>query len=587
MFKENKSITMNKIDKAIVKKANVWLNGDYDEDTKSQIRKMMDENPEELVECFYKDLEFGTGGLRGIMGVGSNRMNKYTVGMATQGFANFLKAQYQDMEEISIAIAYDCRNNNTFFAETAANVLTGNGIKVFLFDALRPTPELSFAVRQLKCQGGIVITASHNPKEYNGYKVYGDDGAQLISPYDTMVMDEVQLIGSVSDVKFNGNPALITKIGHEIDELYINNIVNESINPELIKKHKDIKIVYTPIHGTGVKLVPMALKKFGFENIIGVDEQNLVDGNFPTVHSPNPEEPAALKLAIEKAIDSDADLVMASDPDGDRVGIAVRNKNNEFVLLNGNQTASLLFYYILSQHKNKGKLTGNEFIVKTIVTSEILVDIAKSFGVEYFDVLTGFKYIADIIRKEEGRKKFIVGGEESYGYLIGDFVRDKDAVASCCFIAETATWAAEQGKTMYELLGEIYSEYGFYFETLKSIVRKGKSGAEEIQEMMDGFRENPPMEIAGSKVIIIKDYQLQINKNLVSLESTPIDLPKSNVLQFFCENGNKITMRPSGTEPKIKFYFGVKGNLNNADDFEAKTQDLKNSIDEIIKDLKL
>ena len=578
---------MSTIDKAIKEKVNIWLEGDYDEVTKNEIRRMMEENPEELVESFYKDLEFGTGGLRGIMGVGSNRMNKYTVGMATQGLANFLKKQYSDIDEISVAIAYDCRNNNTFFAETAANVLTSNEIKVYLFDALRPTPELSFAVRQLKCQGGIVITASHNPKEYNGYKVYGDDGAQLISPYDKMVMDEAQLIYSVSDVKFDGNPSLLEKIGSEIDDVYIDKIVNESLNPELIKKHKNIKIVYTPIHGTGVKLIPMALKKFGFENIIGVDEQNVVDGNFPTVHSPNPEEPAALEMAIKKAMETDADLVMASDPDADRVGIAVRNKNNEFVLLNGNQTASLLFYYILSEYKNKGKLHGNEFIVKTVVTSEILVDIAKSFGIEYYDVLTGFKYIADIIRKEEGKKKFIVGGEESYGYLIGDFVRDKDAVASCCFIAEAAVWAADQGKTIYELLGEIYAQYGFYFETLKSIVRKGKSGAEEIQSMMSSFRENPPKTIAGSKVVMIKDYLLQINKNLVSLESTPIELPKSNVLQFFCANGNKITMRPSGTEPKIKFYFGLKGVLNNADEFVAKTTELKGDIEDIIKDLNL
>lgn len=577
---------MSTIDKAIIEKANIWLNGDYDEITKNEIKKLMDENPEELVESFYKDLEFGTGGLRGIMGVGSNRMNKYTVGMATQGFANFLKKQYTE-DEISIAIAYDCRNNNTFFAETAANVLSGNGITVYLFDALRPTPELSYAVRHLQCQGGIVITASHNPKEYNGYKVYGDDGAQLIGPYDKMVMDEAQNISSVSEVKFDGNPMLIKKIGEEIDEIYTNEIVKESINPELIKKHKDIKIVYTPIHGTGVKLVPMALKKFGFENIIGVEDQNVVDGNFPTVHSPNPEEPAALEMAIRKAMETDADLVMASDPDADRVGIAVRNKNNEFVLLNGNQTASLLFYYILSEYKNKGKFKGNEFIVKTIVTSEILVDIAKSFGFEYFDVLTGFKYIADIIRKEEGNKKFIVGGEESYGYLIGDFVRDKDAVASCCFIAETAAWAAEQGKSMYELLTEIYTRYGFYFESLKSVVRKGKSGAEEIQAMMSSFRENPPKSIAGSKVVAIKDYDLQIHKNMETHESKPIDLPKSNVLQFFCENGNKITMRPSGTEPKIKFYFGVKGELRNADEFEGKTAELKRDIEEIIKDLKV
>ncbi len=576
---------MNKsIDKNILNKANSWLSGDYDEETKAEIRRMMEHDPDALIDAFYKDLEFGTGGLRGIMGAGSNRMNKYTVGMATQGFANYLKKQYAGNEQISVAIAYDCRNNNTFFADTTANVLTTNGIKVYIFDALRPTPELSFAVRHLKCQGGVVITASHNPKEYNGYKVYGDDGAQLISPYDKMVIEEVRMI-DVSQVNFEGNAALINKIGAEIDELYTDRIKNESLNPEIIEKHKDIKIVYTPIHGTGVKLVPMALKKFGFENIIAVEEQNVNDGNFPTVKSPNPEEPAALEMAIKKAEEAGADLVMASDPDADRVGIAVRNKNGDFVLLNGNQTAALLFYYVMSQHKEKALLKGNEFMVKTIVTSEILVDIANDYGIEYYDVLTGFKYIADIIKREEGNKKFLIGGEESYGYLIGDFVRDKDAVSSCCFIAETATWARERGKSLYDLLAEIYTRYGFYLESLKSVVRKGKTGAEEIQAIMDKFRENPPAEIADSKVVLIKDYLLQKSKDTVNLESFPIELPKSNVLQFFCENGNKITMRPSGTEPKIKFYFGVKGKLEGVSQFEEKTAELKAEIEKIVDSL--
>ncbi len=576
---------MNKsIDKNILNKANSWLSGDYDEETKAEIRRMMEHDPDALIDAFYKDLEFGTGGLRGIMGAGSNRMNKYTVGMATQGFANYLKKQYAGNEQISVAIAYDCRNNNTFFADTTANVLTTNGIKVYIFDALRPTPELSFAVRHLKCQGGVVITASHNPKEYNGYKVYGDDGAQLISPYDKMVIEEVRMI-DVSQVNFEGNAALINKIGAEIDELYTDRIKNESLNPEIIEKHKDIKIVYTPIHGTGVKLVPMALKKFGFENIISVEEQNVNDGNFPTVKSPNPEEPAALEMAIKKAEEAGADLVMASDPDADRVGIAVRNKNGDFVLLNGNQTAALLFYYVMSQHKEKALLKGNEFMVKTIVTSEILVDIANDYGIEYYDVLTGFKYIADIIKREEGNKKFLIGGEESYGYLIGDFVRDKDAVSSCCFIAETAAWARERGKSLYDLLAEIYTRYGFYLESLKSVVRKGKTGAEEIQAIMDKFRENPPAEIADSKVVLIKDYLLQKSKDTVNLESFPIELPKSNVLQFFCENGNKITMRPSGTEPKIKFYFGVKGKLEGVSQFEEKTAELKAEIEKIVDSL--
>jgi phosphoglucomutase len=575
------------IDKAILAKANAWLEGDYDAETKNEIRRMLNEAPDELVDAFYKDLEFGTGGLRGIMGAGSNRMNKYTVGMATQGLANFLKKQYSGLDQISVAIAYDCRNNNTFFAETTANVLSGNGIKVYLFDALRPTPELSFAVRLLGCQGGVVITASHNPKEYNGYKVYGDDGAQLVSPYDKMVIDEVRKINSVSEVKFRGNDALIESIGDKIDEAYTSRIAEESLNPGIIKKQKDIKIVYTPIHGTGVKLVPMALKKFGFENIIGVDEQNVNDGNFPTVKSPNPEEPAALELAIKKAEATGADLVMASDPDADRVGIAVRDRSGKFVLLNGNQTASLLFYYILSQYKERGKLKGNEFMVKTIVTSEILVDIAKDYGIEYYDVLTGFKYIAEIIREQEGKKKFIVGGEESYGYLIGDFVRDKDAVASCCFIAETAAWAAGNGKSLYELLAEIYAKYGFYFESLMSIVRKGKSGAEEIQAMMDGYRKNPPAEIDGSRVVMIKDYQKQTAEDLLSGKTETIELPVSNVLQFFCEDGSKITMRPSGTEPKIKFYFGVKGRLQSPDAFENEMLKLKKKIENIRKSMGL
>ncbi len=577
---------MSNIDPAIIEKAKTWLVGNFDEETKNEVRKLIENPSDELIDSFYKDLEFGTGGLRGIMGVGSNRMNKYTVGMATQGLANFLLKTYPN-KQISFAIAYDCRNNNTFFADVTTNVLTGNGIKVFLFDDLRPTPELSFAVRQLGCQGGIVITASHNPKEYNGYKVYGDDGGQLVSPYDEMVIDEVRKIASIDEVKFEGNKELVTMIGAEIDEIYTDKIAAESLNPQIIKANKDLRIVYTPIHGTGVKLVPMAMKKFGFENIISVNEQNVVTGNFPTVHSPNPEEPAALEMAIKKAQETGADLVMASDPDADRVGIAIRNNHGEFVLLNGNQTASLLFYYILSQYKETGKLKGNEFIVKTIVTSELLIDMAKNYGVETFDVLTGFKYIAEIIRENEGKKKFIVGGEESYGYLIGDFVRDKDAVASCCFIAETFAWANSQGKTMYNLLAEIFTQYGFYHESLKSITKKGKSGADEIQAMMADFRKEPPKNIAGSRVVMVKDYKLSEEKNLISGESKSINLPKSNVIQFFTEEGSKITVRPSGTEPKIKFYFGIKGKLDKIENFESKKAELQGKIETIIKDLGL
>jgi len=575
------------MDQYIIDRAKSWLDGNYDEETKAEVRRLLKDNSDELIDSFYKDLEFGTGGLRGIMGAGSNRMNKYTVGMATQGLANYLINKYGANTEISLAVAYDCRNQNTFFEGITSDVLTANGIKVYQFDALRPTPELSFAIRYLKCQSGIVITASHNPKEYNGYKVYGEDGAQLISPDDKMVIDEVRKIKSIDDVKFNGNSELRISIGKEVDELYIKNIKSISLNPELIEKHKDIKIVYTPIHGTGVELIPNALKEFGFNNIINVPEQDVVDGNFPTVKSPNPEEPAALYMAIEKAKEENADLVMASDPDADRVGVAYRNKNGEFELLNGNQTATLLFYYVLNQWKEKGLLKGNEFIVKTIVTSELLVDIAKKIGVDYYDVLTGFKYIAQIIREEEGEKQFILGGEESYGYLIGDFVRDKDAVASCCFIAETYAWAVDQNKSIDDLLTDIYMDFGFYLESLKSVVRKGKAGADEIAQIMIDYRQNPPKEINNSKVICIKDYEKQLSKNIIEGKETAIDLPKSNVIQFFTEDGSKITVRPSGTEPKIKFYFGIKTELNNKEDYYKVREELKSKLSAIITSLGL
>ena len=575
----------NSIDPTVLTKAQAWLDGNYDEETKAQIREMIDNNPTELVDSFYRDLEFGTGGLRGIMGPGTNRMNRYTVGMATQGLANYLLKNFEDEEQISLAIAYDCRNNNTFFAKVTSDVLTANGIKVYLFDALRPTPELSFAIRHLECESGIVITASHNPKEYNGYKVYWNDGAQLVSPHDKNVIAEVQKIKSIDEVNFESKPELIEIIGEEIDEIYTDLIQHESLSPEIIERQRDLKIVYTPIHGTGVKLAPMALEKFGFTNIYNVPQQDVVDGNFPTVISPNPEESEALSLALKKAEEVGADLVMATDPDSDRVGIAVRKPNKEFVLLNGNQTAALLYKYILSERLEKGLMEGNEFHVKTIVTSELLNDIAISYQLPGYDVLTGFKFIADIIKQLEGEKKFVVGGEESYGYLIGDFVRDKDAISACAFIAEAAAWAADQGKTLYEMLIDIYVEYGFYYETLKSIVRKGKAGAEEIQAMMEQYRTDAPTEINGSFVTDIKDYQLQIHKNLKEGTETAIDLPKSNVIQFFTEDGSKITMRPSGTEPKIKFYFGVKGDLSKAEDFEAVEAELKNKIEAIKADL--
>jgi len=574
------------IDPQIIEKANVWLNGSYDQETKNTIKKMMDNNPQELIESFYRDLEFGTGGLRGIMGVGSNRMNKYTVGSATQGFANYLKANFPDKEQISVAIAYDSRNNSPYFAQITADVFSANGIKVFLFDELRPTPELSFAIRHLGCQGGIVITASHNPKEYNGYKAYWDDGGQLISPHDKNVIDEVNKISSIDDVKFEGNKALIEMIGEEIDKVYLQKIKELSLSPEVIRRQKDMKIVYTPLHGTGVTLVPKSLKQFGFEHVHVVPEQAIADGNFPTVVSPNPEESAALEMAINQAKEIDADLVMATDPDADRVGFAVRN-GNDFVLLNGNQAATILIYYLLTKWKENGKLTGNEYIVKTIVTTELLAEMALKSGVEYFDVLTGFKYIADIIKHYEGKKTFIGGGEESYGYLVSDFVRDKDAVISCSMIAEAAAWVNEQGIGLLELLATIYQEYGYYKEKLISVVRKGKSGAEEIQQMMTDFRANPPKSLAGSEIVMIKDYQSSVSKNIETGEETVIDLPKSNVLQFFTKDGSKVSVRPSGTEPKIKFYFGVKGELKNKEDFDKVGKELEAKIDMIVKDLNL
>ena len=574
----------NQTDKNVLEKARQWLEGNYDEDTKQAIRDMMENNPQELVESFYRDLEFGTGGLRGIMGVGSNRMNKYTVGSATQGFANYLKKNFPEKDPIKVAIAYDSRNNSDYFARITANVFSANGFKVYLFDSLRPTPELSFTIRELGCQAGIVITASHNPKEYNGYKAYWDDGGQLISPHDKEVIAEVEKIKDITEVKFEPREELIEMIGENIDRLYLEKIKSLSLSPEVIQRQKDFKIVYTPLHGTGVKLVPEALKEFGFENVYVVDEQAVADGNFPTVKSPNPEEPAALELAIKKAKQVNADLVMATDPDGDRVGIAVR-KGDDLILLNGNQAASLLIFYLLTKWEENGKLTGNEFIVKTIVTTELLADIADKFSVEHFDVLTGFKYIADIIKRYEGKKTFIGGGEESYGYLVGDFVRDKDAIISCAMIAETAAWAADKGVSLFDLLEDIYVEFSFYKEKLISIVRKGKAGAEEIQQIMENFRSDPPENLGGSPIVIIKDYLTSTEKNLKTGESKTIELPRSNVLQFITEDGSKVSVRPSGTEPKIKFYFGVKEQLANKEDYEKVARELDQKIENIIKDL--
>ena len=566
-------------------RARQWLEGNFDEETKKEVRQLLEGNEAELIEAFYRDLEFGTGGLRGIMGAGTNRMNIYTAGMATQGLANYVKKEFSGLQTISVAIAHDSRNNSRLYAKTAARIFSGNGFKVYLFDALRPTPELSFAIRLFRCQAGIVITASHNPREYNGYKAYWDDGAQVIEPHDKNIIAEVQKIRDISEVKFGGDDSLIETIGEEVDEIYMSRILSLSLTPEVIKKHPDLRIVYTPIHGTGVELVPKILKKFGFDNIFNVPEQDIPDGNFPTVVSPNPEEHAALKMALEKAKEVDADLVMATDPDGDRVGIAVKDPKGEFVLLNGNQTAALLTYYLLRRWSELDRITGKEYIVKTIVTTELLSDIAEKYNVQHFDVLTGFKFIADIIKNNEGKMQYIGGGEESYGYLAGDFVRDKDAVSACALIAETTAWAREQGKTLFDLLVDIYLEFGFYKESLSSLVRKGKSGEEEIRKMMDRFRNSPPDSINGSDVMVIHDYLKQTSFDMISQLRRKIDLPKSNVLQYVLNDGTKVSIRPSGTEPKIKFYFGVKEYLQQPDDFDKVDQLLDQRIRAVKKEL--
>lgn len=566
-------------------KAKAWLEGNYDEETKKQVKHLLENDEKELVESFYRELEFGTGGLRGIMGVGSNRMNIYTVGMATQGLSNYINSNFKDLQEIKVAVAHDCRNNSRLFAETVADIFTANGFKVYLFEDLRPTPELSYAIRHYGCQSGVVITASHNPKEYNGYKAYWDDGAQVIAPHDKNIIAEVEKIKSVDEIKFEGKKENIQILGEEFDNIYINMIKGLSLHPEVIERQKDLKIVYTPIHGTGVKLVPMGLKAIGFNNIINVPEQDVVSGDFPTVHSPNPEETAALKMAMDKAVDVNADIVMATDPDSDRVGVACKDNTDKFVILNGNQTAALLTYYLVSQWNERGKLTGNEFVVKTVVTSELVSDIPTKFNVEYFDCLTGFKWIADVIRQNEGKKTFIGGGEESYGYMVGDAVRDKDAISACSMVAEIAAWAKDQGRTLFELLLDIYKEFEFYLEDLVSVVRKGKEGAEEIQNMMAGYRSTPPVKINNSTVVKIIDYQKSEIFEPVTGKTSKIDLPASNVLQLILDDGSKVSVRPSGTEPKIKFYFSVKDKLNSDGEFNEVKSRLENKIALIKKDL--
>lgn len=542
--------------------AKSWLTGNYDAATKQKVHIMINSgDPKELEDAFYRNLEFGTGGLRGVMGVGTNRMNKYTVGMATQGLANYLKKCYSSLDSIKVAISFDSRNQSREFALITAEVLGANEFKVFLFDNLRPTPELSFAIRELGCQAGVMITASHNPKEYNGYKVFWEDGAQVTAPHDTNIIDEVVKITDPSQVQFgDGTPYNISLIGKEIDEKYLTSILSLTLSPDSVARHADLKMVYTPLHGTGVRLVPNALKRLGFTNVLTVAEQEISDGNFPTVASPNPEEPSALEMAVALAQKQGADLVMATDPDGDRVGIAVRDLEGEIVLLNGNQTASILTYYILTRWKELGKLSKKNYIVKTIVTSELLTAIAQKFEIDIYDVLTGFKYIAQVVRENEGDREFVCGGEESYGFNIGEFVRDKDAVISCAMIAECAAWAADKGMTLYQLLLSIYEEFGLYKEKLLSVTLKGKEGADKIVELMKGYRTTPPTEIGGEKVIKVVDY----------LKPEETGLPKSNVVRFFGECGSVVTVRPSGTEPKIKYYFGAKG-----DDADAKIERLK------------
>ncbi|MDR0660804.1 MAG: phospho-sugar mutase [Prevotellaceae bacterium] len=572
------------IDTQILERAKLWLKEPFDEDTRKQVQELIDHNPKELTDSFYKTLEFGTGGLRGIMGVGANRVNKYTIGLATQGLCNYLKKQFPQ-EEIKVAIAHDSRNNSDYFAEIAANVFAANGLTVYLFDALRPTPELSFAVRYLHCKSGIVITASHNPKEYNGYKVYWEDGAQVTPPHDKNIITEVNAIQSIDSVRFNGDKQLIHTIGKEVDDAYLSKVAELSLSPKAIAKYKDMKIIYTPIHGTGVSLVPQALGRFGFSNIIHIPEQDVIDGNFPTVQSPNPEEASALKMAIDKAHEVSAELVMATDPDADRVGIAVRDTKNNMVLLNGNQTAVILIYYLLYKWKENNKLTGKEYIVKTIVTTDLLSKIANDFDVPCYNVLTGFKYIAEVIRNYEGTKQFIGGGEESYGYLTGEFVRDKDAVMSCAMIAEIAAWTKDQNKTLYELLTDIYSKYGFFKEKLVSLTKKGKDGREQIQAMMKKLRSEYPQTIAGSDVVLIHDYLNSETIDLISDLRYEIPLPKSDVLQFVTRDDTMVSIRPSGTEPKIKFYIGVRQELNSKEDFEKVSALTDKKIEAVTDDM--
>ena len=574
------------MDAAIQEKVNLWLNGNYDQATRDEIIRLQKENPNELTESFYRNLEFGTGGLRGIMGVGTNRMNKYTIGMATQGFANYLKASFPG-QEVRVAIAHDSRNNSRFFAETTANVFAANGIKVFLFQSLRPTPELSFAIRHLNCKGGVVCTASHNPKEYNGYKAYWDDGGQLVPPHDKNVIKEVEKIAGVDAVKWGGGESNITMIGAAIDEAYIAMVRSLSVYPEVIERQHNLRIVYTPIHGSGIKLVPEVLQRFGFTNVHVVDEQATPDGNFPTVIYPNPEESEAMSIGLRKAQQIDADILLGTDPDADRVGIGVKDKKGHWVLMNGNQTATLAFNYMIEARKAKGVAGPTDMVVKTIVTTDLIDTIAKRGGVHCYSVLTGFKYIAELIKEKEGRENYVIGGEESYGLMIGSQIRDKDAVSAVALLCEMAAYEKDKGRSLYEKLIDLYVEYGFYKESLISITKKGMNGQKEIADMMSAYRSHPPTVINGSPVVQLLDYELQTGKNLQTGETWPIKLPKSNVLQFILADGSKISARPSGTEPKIKFYFSVHGRLTSASDYDKVNAEMGARIEGIISDLKL
>jgi len=573
------------MDQLIQQKIDQWISGNYEQSVKDEILRLQKDYPDDLVDAFYKNLEFGTGGLRGLMGVGTNRINKYTIGMATQGYANYLKKCFG--ENVTVAVAHDCRNNSRFFAETTASVFAANGIKVFLFEALRPTPELSYAIRHLHCQGGVVCTASHNPKEYNGYKAYWDDGAQMVSPHDENVIKEVEKIASVDDVKWSGGEANIVIIGKDFDESYLDMVAGLSVYPEICKAQHDLKIVYTSIHGTGITLVPQVLAKFGFDNVHIVEEQRVPDGNFPTVIYPNPEEKEAMSIGLKMAKELDADILLGTDPDSDRVAIGVKNNEGEWVLMNGNQTAVLAFNYLIEARKVKGIAKTNDMVVKTIVTTEMIDAIAKSNEVACYNVLTGFKWIAALIKEKEGKENYIIGGEESFGLMIGDQVRDKDAISAVALLCEMAAYEKNKGRSLYAKMIDLYVQYGMFKEDLISITKKGMNGATEISKMMQGYRDNPPLTIDGVEVTELLDYELQMGKNLQTGQSWKIDLPKSNVLQFVLTDRTKISARPSGTEPKIKFYFSVNTTLERKDDFSAAEKFCNNKIDRIVHEMGL